>query len=77
MAVVNRSLPATTTSLGILATPVIGVITSSLALGETVDITLLVAMAMILAGIAVGTIPAARRAETPMPRPSVESVVRP
>ena len=77
MAVVNRSLPATTTSLGILATPVIGVITSSLALGETIDITLLVAMAMILSGIAVGTIPTMRRTAIPAPQASVESVVRP
>ncbi len=57
MAMVNRSLPAATTSLGILATPVIGVVVSTLALGETIDISLLVAMAMILSGIAIGTIP--------------------
>jgi drug/metabolite transporter (DMT)-like permease len=60
MAMVNRSLPAATTSLGILATPVIGVVVSTLALGETIDISLLVAMAMILSGIAVGTIPLRR-----------------
>ncbi len=58
MAMVNRSLPAATTSLGILATPVVGVITSTFALGETVDLSLLIAMAMILSGIAIGTIPA-------------------
>ena len=57
MAVVNRSLPAATTSLGILATPVIGVVVSTLALGEAIDISLLAAMAMILSGIAVGTVP--------------------
>jgi drug/metabolite transporter (DMT)-like permease len=57
MAMVNRSPPAATTSLGILATPVIGVVVSTLALGETIDISLLLAMAMILSGIAVGTIP--------------------
>ncbi len=57
MAMVNRSLPAATTSLGILATPVIGVVVSTLALGETIDISLLAAMVMILSGIAVGTIP--------------------
>ena len=57
MAMVNRSLPAATASLGILATPVIGVLCSTLALGETIDISLLVAMAMILSGIAVGAIP--------------------
>jgi drug/metabolite transporter (DMT)-like permease len=77
MAVVNRSLPATTTSLGILATPVVGVITSVLALGETIDVALLIAMAMILSGIAIGTIPITRRTVTPTQQASVESVVRP
>jgi drug/metabolite transporter (DMT)-like permease len=57
MAMVNRSLPAATSSLGILATPVIGVIVSTLALGETIDISLVVSMTMILSGIAIGTIP--------------------
>jgi drug/metabolite transporter (DMT)-like permease len=55
MAMVNRSLPAVTTSLGILATPVVGTLGSALALGEPIGITLLVAMALILGGIAVGT----------------------
>ena len=62
MAEVNRSLPATTTSLGILATPVVGVICSTVALGERIDASLLIAMALILAGIAIGTIPFAKRA---------------
>ena len=56
MAMVNRSLPATTTSLGILATPVVGVICSALALGEAIDASLIIAMVMILSGIALGTI---------------------
>ena len=56
MAMVNRSLPAVTTSLGILATPVVGTLCSTIALGEAIDIALLVAMALILGGIAVGTI---------------------
>ena len=77
MAMVNRSLPAVTTSLGILATPVVGVIASVLVLGETIDVALLIAMAMILSGIAIGTIPITRRAVTPTQQPSVESVVRP
>lgn len=58
MATVNRSLPAATTSLGILATPVVGVLISTFALGEPIDKSLLIAMAMILSGIAIGTIPA-------------------
>ncbi len=57
MAMVNRSLPAITTSLGILATPVVGVVTSVVVLGEKVDASLMLAMAMILGGIAIGTIP--------------------
>jgi drug/metabolite transporter (DMT)-like permease len=55
MATVNRSLPAITTSLGVLATPVVGTLCSAIALGEAVSPTLLVAMALILGGIAVGT----------------------
>jgi drug/metabolite transporter (DMT)-like permease len=57
MAMVNRSLPAVTTSLGLLATPVVGVASSALGLGEPVGASLIVAMAMILGGIAIGTIP--------------------
>jgi len=61
MAMVNRSLPAVTTSLGILATPVVGTLTSALALGETVPLPLAAAMALILGGIAVGTTAGAHR----------------
>jgi drug/metabolite transporter (DMT)-like permease len=63
MAVVNRSLPAATTSLGILATPVVGVLSSAIVLGERIDVSLVIAMIMILSGIAVGTIPARKRAD--------------
>ena len=55
MATVNRSLPAITTSLGVLATPVVGTLFSTFALGEALDPSLIVAMALILGGIAVGT----------------------
>lgn len=66
MAMVNRSVPAVTTSLGILATPVVGTAFSAVTLGEAVDAQLLVAMALILGGIALGTIP---RAGSPKPAP--------
>src|SRR5882757_10241930 len=56
MATVNRSLPAVVTSLGLLATPVVGVASSAIALGEPIDIGLIVAMLLILGGIAFGTI---------------------
>jgi hypothetical protein len=59
---VNRSLPAVTTSLGLLATPVVGVAVSVIFLGEPVGTSLICAMALILGGIAIGTIP---RATTP------------
>ncbi len=56
MAMVNRSLPAAaTTSLGLLATPVVGTISAAIALGEPIAPVLLVAMILIVGGIAVGT----------------------
>jgi drug/metabolite transporter (DMT)-like permease len=61
MAMINRSLPATVTALGLLATPVMGVAASALLLGEPVSLSLLSAMAMILGGIALGTMSRAGR----------------
>lgn len=55
MTTVNRSLPATTTSIGILATPVVGTLASAVALGEALTASLLIAMVLILGGIALGT----------------------
>jgi len=60
MSMVNRSLPAVTTSLGLLATPVVGVVSSTIGLGETISAVLVVSMLMILGGIALGT---------PLPKP--------
>ena len=57
MAMINRSLSAVTTSLGILATPVVGVASSAIGLGEPVGMPLIIAMVLILGGIALGTIP--------------------
>jgi drug/metabolite transporter (DMT)-like permease len=57
MVMVNRSLPAVTTSLGLLATPVFGVAASAIWLGEPIGNSLIFAMAMILGGIAIGIIP--------------------
>jgi drug/metabolite transporter (DMT)-like permease len=70
MVMVNRSLPAVTTSLGLLATPVMGVATSAIWLGEPIGVSLIAAMVMILAGIAIGTIPdgkAAADRQSPLP----------
>lgn len=52
MAVVNRSLPAVTTSLGMLATPIVGIAASMLILGEAFDPALVVALVLISTGIA-------------------------
>jgi drug/metabolite transporter (DMT)-like permease len=51
---VNRSLPATTTALGLLAVPIVGVACATLALGEALTWTLVGAMALILSGIGIG-----------------------
>ena len=56
MAVANRSLPAVTTSLILLATPVVGVVCSALFFDEAVTPSLMIAMAMILGGIATGVL---------------------
>jgi drug/metabolite transporter (DMT)-like permease len=54
MTVINASLPATTTSLSILATPVVGILGSVLFLGESIDLPLAAAAFLILGGIALG-----------------------
>jgi drug/metabolite transporter (DMT)-like permease len=56
MAVVNRSLPAVTTSLGLLATPVLGIISAAVVLNEPLEPSLFLAMALIIGGITLGTV---------------------
>lgn len=53
---VNRVLPATTTSLGLLGVPLLGVAASMISLGEPVSLASMAALALIVGGIAVGTI---------------------
>jgi drug/metabolite transporter (DMT)-like permease len=55
MSMVNRSLPAITTSLGLLATPVLGIISAAIVLNEPIEPSLFLAMALIVGGIALGT----------------------
>jgi drug/metabolite transporter (DMT)-like permease len=62
MAMVNRSLPAITVSLGVLATPVVGVLVSIAFTDETFSLSLSVALAMIIGGIALGTLGGAQQA---------------
>lgn len=56
MLMVNRSLPAVTTSLGLLATPAIGILSGTAFLGEAFDFSLLAALLVIAGGIAIGIV---------------------
>ena len=53
-ATAGRALPAVTTSLGLLATPVVSVIVATLWLGEGLTLSLLAAIVLILGGVAIG-----------------------
>ncbi len=54
-AMASRALPAVTTSLGLLATPVLSVVVAALWLGESITPSLVAAIALILGGVALGT----------------------
>lgn len=56
MMIVNKELPATVTSLSVLATPVVGMFLSALVLHEQIDLPLIVASLMITTGIAMGVV---------------------
>ena len=54
IAMAGRRLPAVTTSLGLLATPVVSIVVAMLWLDERPGLALLVAVALILGGVALG-----------------------
>jgi drug/metabolite transporter (DMT)-like permease len=54
VAVASSSLPAATTSIGLLGTPAVSVIVSMVMLGEQPTVPLIVALVLILAGVIVG-----------------------
>lgn len=56
MSMVNKSLPALTTSLGTTATPIVGIASAAIWLGEPVDLSLAVAAALIVGGIVLNTL---------------------
>jgi drug/metabolite transporter (DMT)-like permease len=56
MTMVNRSLPAVTTSLCLLATPLLGIFCATLILNEPLEPSLFLAMTLIIGGIALGTV---------------------
>jgi drug/metabolite transporter (DMT)-like permease len=54
VAMASRHLPAVTTSLGLLATPVVSIVTATLWLGEPLTLSLVVAIGLVLGGVAIG-----------------------
>jgi len=78
MLMVNRSLPAVTTSLGLLATPAIGILSGIAFLGEAFEPSLLAALVLIVGGIATGIVSDRREksAEPVLPRTDQPKVVR-
>jgi drug/metabolite transporter (DMT)-like permease len=54
VATAGRHLPAVTTSLGLLATPVVSIVVATFWLGETPTASLIVAVVLILGGVALG-----------------------
>jgi drug/metabolite transporter (DMT)-like permease len=67
MSMVNRSLPAVTTSLGLLATPVLGIISAIIVLNEPLEPSLFLAMALIIGGITLGTVADRRTVQISVP----------
>jgi drug/metabolite transporter (DMT)-like permease len=55
---------------------VVGVICSTVALGERIDASLMIAMVLILAGIAIGTIPFGKRADVEPEQALTTTMVR-
>ena len=54
VAMASRDLPAVTTSLGLLATPVVSVVTATVWLREPLTLSLIVAIVLVLGGVAIG-----------------------
>lgn len=55
-AAASRALPAITTSLGLLATPLVSTVVATLWLAEPLTLSLVIAIALILGGIALGAL---------------------
>jgi drug/metabolite transporter (DMT)-like permease len=65
IAMASRNLPAVTTSLGLLGTPVVSLVVATIWLGETVTASLIVAVLLILGGVAIGSTDDAERPAVP------------
>ncbi|HEX9212900.1 MAG TPA: DMT family transporter [Bradyrhizobium sp.] len=56
MSMVNKSISALTTALGTTATPLVGIASAAILLGEPIDMSLAVAAALIVTGIGLATL---------------------
>lgn len=56
MSMVNKSISALTTSLGTTATPLVGIASAAILLGEPIDMSLVIAAALIITGIGLATL---------------------
>lgn len=56
MSMVNKSISALTTALGTTGTPIVGIASAAILLGEPIDTSLAIAAALIVAGIGVATL---------------------
>jgi drug/metabolite transporter (DMT)-like permease len=56
MSMVNKSISALTTSLGTTGTPLVGIASAAILLGEPLDKSLVIAAALIIAGIGLATL---------------------
>jgi drug/metabolite transporter (DMT)-like permease len=72
-AMASRHLPAVVTSLGLLATPVVGVVVATLWLGEVLTLSLVAAIVLILGGIALGVADGVASEMAPRTSPAARS----
>jgi drug/metabolite transporter (DMT)-like permease len=56
MSMVNKSISALTTALGTTGTPLVGIASAAILLGEPIDISLVIAAALIVSGIGLATL---------------------
>lgn len=75
-AVASRNLPAVTTALGLLTTPVVSVAVATLWLGEPLTLPLIAAIMLILGGIAIGTTGSEEPQDPSMPKAAPEPFKR-
>jgi drug/metabolite transporter (DMT)-like permease len=65
IATASRNLPAVTTSLGLLATPVVSMVIATVWLGEAITASLVIAVLLVLGGVAIGSTGDAQRPLSP------------